>query len=355
MNKIKKIGLSALAGSLAMVSANAIEYSISGGMIATYTTADSVSAAATAESQSGKGIGTATDLVFTASTELDNGFTVGYLMGVDTNAALSNTSSQMTIGMGSLGTLQLNNIAGAKANGIDDVMPAAYNETWDGLSTGVVGDNPSFFGRSTASGSVDYRIPAQELMGVTVNASVTYDPQAGLGAASKGGVVATNPGSGTAYTLQLAHESGLEIGGGIEEVDTLVSAAGAAGVNTSTAYVKYAMGGITIAYQESYLDAGHRNPPAGETLLGYDRDQESEMLGIAYTGGDVTVSYGESQVKHKGVGVTAALAEIELTSVQAAYTMGAMTISAAMSETDNSAGILNDKYSENTLAVSFAF
>ena len=53
-----------------------------------------------------------------------------------------------------MGTLQFNNIAGAKANGIDDVMPAAYNETWDGLT--LAGNNPSFFGSSTASGSIDY-------------------------------------------------------------------------------------------------------------------------------------------------------------------------------------------------------
>jgi len=35
--------------------------------------------------------------------------------------------------------------------------------------------------------------------------------------------------------------------------------------------------------------------------------------------------------------------------------MGAMTVSAAMSETNNSGGITARKYEENTLAVSFAF
>ena len=55
--------------------------------------------------------------------------------------------------MGSLGTVQVNNVAGSKANGIDDVMPNAYEETWDSLSP----DNPSFFGSSTGSGSIDYR------------------------------------------------------------------------------------------------------------------------------------------------------------------------------------------------------
>ena len=49
------------------------------------------------------------------------------------------------------------------------------------------------------------------------------------------------------------------------------------------------------------------------------------------------------------------LANEKQESIQAAYVMGAMTISAAMSETDNVAGTLADKYEENTLAISFAF
>ena len=79
-------------------------------------------------------IGTATDLAFKASGELDNGFTVDYFMGIDTHKALSNTSSFMTVGMGSLGTIRVNNDAGSQANAIDDVTPHAYNETWDGLT-----------------------------------------------------------------------------------------------------------------------------------------------------------------------------------------------------------------------------
>ena len=341
MNNIKKIGLSALAGSLAMVSANAIEYSMSGGMVATYTTADSVGGL---EAESGKGIGSATDLVFTASGELDNGFTVDYLMGINTDSALSNSSSQMTIGMGSLGTIQYNNVAGSKANGIDDVMPAAYNETWDGLSTGVAGDNPSFFGKDTASGSVDYRIPTQEIEGITINASATYDPQATIGAASKGGVAASNPGSGTAYTLQLAHESGLEFGAGLEDLDT-ANATNSASTSRSTGYVKYAFGGVSVGYQMSYQDSGTQATA----------DLESDMLGIAYTMGDLTVSYGESNVDAKSIGATANNVDVELQSIQAAYVMGAMTISAALSETDGSGHVATDTYEQSTLAVSFAF
>jgi hypothetical protein len=51
---------------------------------------------------------------------------------------------------------------------------------------------------------------------------------------------------------------------------------------------------------------------------------------------------------------SAAGAEAELESLQVAYTMGAMTIAAAMSETTG-ASAATDKYEENTLSVNFAF
>jgi outer membrane protein OmpU len=342
MNNIKKIGLSALAGSLAMVSANAIEYNLSGGMLATFTTQDDP---AGTEANNGRGLGVATDLTFSAGGELDNGFTVDYAMFVDTDGALSNTSSQMTVGMGSLGTLQLNNKGGSKANGIDDITPNAYNETWDGLTGAGTHNNPSFFGSSTASGSLDYRIPAQDLSGNTVNASVTYDPGAGVGPSSKGGVDGSI--KGTAFTIEVANPSGFSVGAGQENVD-LQATAKDHGIQRNTAYAKYAMGGVTVAYQEAYQDSA---------ASGVDKnaDKESSMFGIAYTSGDMTISYGESEVEVKAVGTTAALATIELTSIQAAYSMGAMTVSAAMSETDNENGVAAREYSENTLAVSFAF
>ena len=347
MNNFKKIGVSALAGSLAMVSANAIEYSMSGGMLATYSTQDDP---AGAEANNGRGFGVATDLTFSASGELDNGHTVSYMMAVDTDGALSNTSSQMTYDMGSLGVLQLNNKFGAKANGIDDISPTAYNETWDGLTSAGTKNNPSYFGSSTTAGSIDYRIPTQELSGLTINASLTYDPSAGGAGATKGGV---NPGgnvSGTATTLQIAHESGLEIGGGQEKVDSQATTK-ANELNRVTGYVKYSYGGLTVSYQEAAEDPAEDNA----TATGANPDKESEIFGIAYTAGDLTVSYGEAETTVSAIGATAALPAIELTSIQAAYTMGAMTVSAAMSETDNDNGVAAQKYEENTLAVSFAF
>ena len=339
MKNITKVGLSALAGSLVMVSANAVEYSMSGGLQSVYSTQNNPTGA---DTTNGKGLTTATDLSFNASGELDNGFTVSYFMGVDTDGALSNTSSQLTVGMGSLGTLQVNNKAGSKANAIDDITPHAYNETWDGLST----VNPSTFGSRTSSGSLDYRIPAQELMGVTLNASVTLDPNASEGSVTKGGVGTTST-SGTAYTLQLAHESGLEIGGGIETVDDDAGLAIGSGTEAATGYIKFSAGGLTAAYQETYTNS--RNGTGTEGA-----DVEEEMYGIAFTSGDVTVSYAEGEKSNKASSNTASPVKKESESLQVAYTMGAMTIAAAMSESTGEVAA-TDKYEENTLSFNFAF
>ena len=341
MNNFKKIGLSALAGSLAMVSAHAVEYTMTGGLMTTFTTEKGAGSAA----NGGKGFGSATDLGFNASGELDNGYTVSYFMSVDTDAALANTSSQMKLGMGSLGSLHLNNKSGSKANAIDDITPHAYNETWDGLSP----DNISFFGASTNSGSIDYRIPAQEYMGTTVNASVTYDPNSGVGSSTKGGV-GTSSVTGIAYTLQVAHESGVEFGAGVETLDDDSGLVGGGSDNTenTTGYVKYSFEGLSAAIQRSYSDAR-----TGTSINGADK--QADYMSIAYTAGDMSFSYAEAAQETKAVIQTAALATIKQSSLQAAYTMGAMTISAATSETKNVAGVAADKHQENTLAVSFAF
>ena len=265
MDKLKTLGLSALAGSLALTSANAVDYSVTGDAVLNYKSADADGDIA--ETATGSGLGVDTDLYFNASGELDNGWTVSFFQAANTDGAWTNSSSQVTIGMGSMGTVQVNNIAGSKANGIDDVMPFAYDETWGAVAAKA--DNPSFFGSATASGSIDYRIPAQEIAGMTVNASVTLDPSVSDGSTTARGV---NQGSvsGKAYTIQIAHESGLEIGAGQETLDNsnVGIIANATDEESVTVYAKYAMGGLSIGMQEAYEDGGNGADDKASALWG---------------------------------------------------------------------------------------
>ena len=342
MNKLKQIGLSALAGSLAVATAsNAVEYSLTGDAYVVFSTEDST----TTETGSGKHFAADMDLYTNASTELDNGFTVSFFQGINTNSTMAVTTAQVTLGMGSLGTLQLNEDGGSKANAIDDVMPNAMQETWDRVAD-VNSTNPSFFGASTAQGSVDYRIPTQEIAGLTVNFAATYDPNIGEESsnASSGGL-ATNV-SGDAYVLQVS-AMGLEVGLGQENLANGQGLAAGTDEENTTGYVKYSNGPISIGYQEAYADNRHAQGTIG-------RDNEAEFWGIKYSADGIAVSYAESEYLTKATSDTAASLTQELEAIQASYTMGSMTIMASLSEGSNIAAAAQN-YEETSIAVNFAF
>jgi hypothetical protein len=65
--------------------------------------------------KNGKGISTDNDLHFKASGELDMGWTVSVAHVLDTNDNVTNSSTQMAIGMGSMGTVQINQSGGASS------------------------------------------------------------------------------------------------------------------------------------------------------------------------------------------------------------------------------------------------
>ena len=347
MNKLTKVGLSALAGSLAVVSANASEYSVTGDTQVVFSSAEGNEAGATASN--GKGYGVDTDIYFTASGELDNGFTVSVFSAMDmeqANTATSgglNSSAQMTIGMGSLGTVQFNDVSGSAANAIDDVLPKAYEEVWDGTSHTAVGHS---FGSSTQSGSVDYRTPAFSLMGFDISATYTYDPNAGAGPASAGGV-GGNSNSGEAFTAKVSG-MGFTVGAGTEEINQESTATGAQKTKRATGYVTYSNGPVTIGYQEFYNDNGFAS--AGTETP----DTEGDGFGIAISQDNYSISYSEVSEQTKADGATAAKEEVEMSAIQGTYTMGAMTLGLSMYETDNPEGATG-KYEETEISVSFAF
>jgi len=334
MNNIKKIGLSALAGSLASFSAHAVDVSFSGEVQVVHSSAEGNENGAGASN--GKGLSNDQDILVTASGELDNGWTVSSSLSLNTGTAVTNSSSQISVGMGSLGTVMFANTLGTTSNAIDDVLPKAYEEVWDGTTHG---ENFSDFGAATQDGALEYRTPSYELMGMTVSATAAYDSSAGQSAAATSGVAATSQ-SGTAYTVKLS-TSGLTLGGGIEDLSD--SATGVPGDQLTTIYALYANGPLSVGYQETYDNNGAA------------ADIESDGYGIAYTSGDYSVSYAVVEDSKKAISAVAAGAvTAEMSAIQAAYTMGAMTLAASLYETDNPEYVTGE-YEETELSVSFAF
>ena len=125
MNNLKKIGLSALAGSLASVSAHAAEVSVSGSASITM---DRVNK----HLVTGNDFSMGDSLGFNMSGETDGGLGVAVYYEIDGGAL---DDYDMTLS-GDWGSLKFNGSGSSSALGaVDDVMPNAYEESWDILDT----------------------------------------------------------------------------------------------------------------------------------------------------------------------------------------------------------------------------
>ena len=119
MKNITKVGLSALAGALAITSANAGEMSMSGSMEASYTKGSGYVT-------TGNPLGMDKELSITGSAELDNGTTVSYKQTV-TDAFGFNDSELVFGNVMGMADVALTS-TGSPLSAIDDVTPTAFEE-----------------------------------------------------------------------------------------------------------------------------------------------------------------------------------------------------------------------------------
>ena len=130
MNKLTKVGLSALCGSLASITAaNSGALDVTGSATVTYT---SLTGQVT-----GNPIGMASGISFGGSGELDGGQAVSYSVAHDDQNAFSSASMSLTTN--SLGEFSVNGATGGSGiDAYDDKMPTAWEETdGAGLSQGA--------------------------------------------------------------------------------------------------------------------------------------------------------------------------------------------------------------------------
>jgi outer membrane protein OmpU len=320
MNNFKKIGLSALAGSLVAMSAQAGDLSVTG-----------TSALYIAHSDENAKTGYSMDdsVTFSGSTELDNGLTYSFSLEVDGDAASNTTntgnvvdSHSISLSSDSFGTLTF---AGHGGTGVldawDDVTPNAYEESWDVVS----GADASRVNGTTADNSWGYTSPT--MSGVTLSASY-YTPASG------------NASTYQDFGIKVSPEmvEGLEIG---YAFGTSEATAGTE-VDESTMYVKYAVGAVSFGYQVSDFDA----PTTTDS-------DESTMWGVSYAVNDsFSIAYSTSSFD-----LGSSTTDQESDGISASYTMGGITIAGAMNQTDNVAGSTATTADKDAyeMAISFAF
>jgi outer membrane protein OmpU len=333
MNKLKKIGLTALAGTLASLSAQAGEMSVSGTAELSYVQRHN-------NEITGSPLGQKKNVSFKGSGELDNGWTVSILHVMsDDMSGLS--SSSMTIGMGALGSLSFDEGTGGYGlAAIDNVVPIAFEEADAGLDSGMV-DVGSVVGNN---GSFHWKVP-ELFTGLAIQAS--YQPRAADGAVADGdssGDLGAAPGeNGYSITARLKPEMipGLEVGGGFGEVDK-----GGTAHNKDreehTYFATYAFGPLSVGYQWSEDDDN------GSTVY------TTDVYGASYNVNDafsISYQYGETEYdKSSGTDVTA-----EFEGISAAYNVGPMAIKFYHNEGENVGGTASNSDSNRELNLSMSF
>jgi len=360
MNTLKKIGLTALGTSLVAGSAYAGEITASGD--AGYTWSSEEVGVRTDE-----GYGFNHDITFSGSGELDNGFTVSTTMILVEGSTLS--SSNVTLGMGGLGSITIGNGWAGVGGNYDDMTPRAYEENHDGMKTVTAIDS---MGALTDGNAVHYTSPSFDLGGASASFQLGFTPEAGDAATGEGGVAGQSASYGSAKELGInLGIAGLSAGAYAMEVENdRGEAAKERNAMTATWFANYSFGPVSIGYQTGGLDYGKATASGGtatpatsaKTIAAATGNFEFEKMSIAFNVNEnLSLSWGELEETYdeqSNVASGTEIADVEMssTSIQFAYTMGSMSIKGYQTDTDNPGWDSNAKSDEVTeLAVNFAF
>ena len=338
MNKLTKIGASALCGSLAAVSAaNAGDMTVTGGV--------DMSWISLPKQNVGNPIGIGSNLTFSGSGELDNGWSVAYTVANTNAQAFSNANVVITIP--GTGDLRIDGgVSGTGIDRMDDMTPNVWEEAY---GTGLSGTPNTVSG--VAGGAGFELTPDFTPDGLT--ARIAYSPQAGVGGAgdkagkaSDGSVLK----SGYDITLEASSEitgmDGLTLYGGFSRIDTDQSSTTINDdVDERTVGVKYAVGGFTLGYQWSEEQNGRATT---------NTEYTNDAYGITFSiNDDLSIGYNN----YKSDRSSSTNVELEASSVQIAYSVGGLSIRLADAEIDNQnyTTTATNQRDATTLSVALAF
>ena len=311
---IKKIGLTALAGSLVATSAFAGALTVSGGASL------NVEHTNGGAGDTGKTFSMGNSVTFTGSGELDNGLNVALSFELDkgegngtANAPFD--SHSLTLSSDSLGSLKFAGHGGSSATTAVD--GTAAGDIWDQFDA-EDGLEPN--GVGSGDNMMMYTLPSL-MDGLAAN--VSYLPAA-EGADSAMGWSATYSGvEGLSLTYATGDDASV---GNVNEATMLKGS--------------YAYGPVTVAYSDYEYDA--------QTDAS---DDEVTSFKVSYTISDeLSVSYGSEEITTNSL-----TAEYEM--ISASYTAGGMTITGAMSDATDRDGTSTSTMDNErwALSASFAF
>ena len=314
MNKLTKVGLTALATSLVSTASIAGELSVSGSAALTYTGLDSAT-------DSNPWV-MADSVKFSGSGDLDNGMTVSVYYEIDRGYTDAYDDYNLKLGMGDMGTLSFSG-ASSSGSGVDsakDIIPNAYTPVYE-LANENGGAND--YGLLDSSGNTQTGQWGYDVSAMGFDISVSYNAKPATAAEAE-----------TGYSLKY---SGLMDGlmlmyGAFDDGDI---------AENYTYGAKYTMGNVTAAIQKTDVDF--------EAVASTDQDATHMGISVAIND-DLTVSAGRQTVDFSN-----AAEDEENTGIQASYTMGSISFSGGFNKVESANGTANLDAEASMFAASFAF
>jgi outer membrane protein OmpU len=330
MNKLTKIGVSALAGSLVAFSAHAGSLSASGSASLSFADGDVdevVDVTTTGVTPEGNQWTMGDSITMTGSGDMDNGMSISVSFEIDNDDVGGGNvydSHSMTLDTNGMGTITFAGHGGDGAlSAIDDKSPNAYEESWDGVTDA---DEETVPGGLSTNNMFTYKSP--DFSGTTV--TIGYIPS---------GVSAVTPKDGYMDFSVVNSDGlidGLTVGLGMGEAEATVGTA----IDTTIMYATYTTGGLTVGATRSEDDS-----PSTATQIDF------QAIGVTYAiTDDFSVGYNQS-VSDRGN----ATIDQEASGISASYTSGGITIGGMINDVDNVGFDDADDTEGYEFNISFAF
>ena len=258
-------------------------------------------------------------LTFSGSGETDQGWTITASIEADGASATTYYDDRsLTIDMGDSGTIHIQE-SGAQGTPAD-LVPNAYGSAAYSLAASASGDSNT--GKHVADGLSS---------GANGGTNLGYSNTVAGVAVAIGHTAGTTGGSDTAVNLKYSDlVDGLTLSAGMSDLNT----SQASGIEETSLSASYVIGGVTIAYTDFSAD--------DDAASGTDYDGRHYGLSFAVND-DLTVSYGNSTSDKSTTSV-----DEEISTIQASYTMGSMTIKGHITKGDNEAYVSGADSEEHT-------
>ena len=343
MKTIIKTLLVSIASLSLMFSVNAGELTVSGTAKATYN--------ANSGGTHDQGLGITNELNLTASGEMDNGYTWSYSMELDpaSGGAANNDDTQITIGMNDMGTLKVcvSECGNNKKYSWDASAYTSMSDT--GTSYGI-----TYPGDAGAAGTATIQYHTPELpLGTKV--SFAYNTNM-AGDAASGNAAGSSGNSREEYSVVSSPVDGLTLSAHYNKVNDYDD-----GTTTEQQLeeggsyaLKYAAGNFTVGYGKSFQAPEIGTAVAGGTTTA--EYYENTGMSVAFAvNDDLSVSFTREESEVNYAHSSQANYDVEMDSIQVAYSLGGATLSLARADVENVSYVENEDATETIVAMTFAF